>query len=135
MYIRERIVCRSVWFMFVCVSIFCLMIRRPPRSTRTDTLFPFTTLFRSIPWLFLQGRGCTTRPLAGTRIGAGTLAAHGQTTLMAHAPISSQIDQALDRELHFATQIAFDGKYADVSANALELGIGQILHLLRRVDA
>src|SRR3546814_11350330 len=28
--------------------VFCfLMIRRPPRSTRTDTLFPYTTLFRS----------------------------------------------------------------------------------------
>src|SRR3546814_13660039 len=27
------------------------MIRRPPRSTRTDTLFPYTTLFRSIPRL------------------------------------------------------------------------------------
>src|SRR3546814_2402218 len=26
---------------------FVLMIRRPPRSTRTDTLFPYTTLFRS----------------------------------------------------------------------------------------
>src|SRR3546814_17295622 len=26
---------------------FFLMIRRPPRSTRTDTLFPYTTLFRS----------------------------------------------------------------------------------------
>src|SRR3546814_20473897 len=26
------------------------MIRRPPRSTRTDTLFPYTTLFRSIDW-------------------------------------------------------------------------------------
>src|SRR3546814_15904939 len=26
---------------------FCLMIRRPPRSTRTDTLFPYKTLFRS----------------------------------------------------------------------------------------
>src|SRR3546814_2779115 len=25
------------------------MIRRPPRSKRTDTLFPYTTLFRSIP--------------------------------------------------------------------------------------
>src|SRR3546814_9983354 len=25
----------------------CLMIRRPPRSTRTDTLYPYTTLFRS----------------------------------------------------------------------------------------
>src|SRR3546814_8722576 len=29
------------------VFIFFLMIRRPPRSTRTDTLFPYTTLFRS----------------------------------------------------------------------------------------
>src|SRR3546814_17841951 len=30
------------------VRVFCLMIRRPPRSTRTDTLFPYTTLFRSL---------------------------------------------------------------------------------------
>src|SRR3546814_14720291 len=29
------------------MSFFFLMIRRPPRSTRTDTLFPYTTLFRS----------------------------------------------------------------------------------------
>src|SRR3546814_1777800 len=28
-------------------SFFFLMIRRPPRSTRTDTIFPYTTLFRS----------------------------------------------------------------------------------------
>src|SRR3546814_11942447 len=28
--------------------LFFLMIRRPPRSTRTDTLFPYTTLFRSL---------------------------------------------------------------------------------------
>src|SRR3546814_3681022 len=33
----------SVCFLFVVF----LMIRRPPRSTRTDTLFPYTTLFRS----------------------------------------------------------------------------------------
>src|SRR3546814_5534271 len=41
------------------------MIRRPPRSTRTDTLFPYTTLFRSI--------------LAGRRPGAvdALAAAHG----------------------------------------------------------
>src|SRR3546814_3444678 len=31
------------------MSCFFLMIRRPPRSTRTDTLFPYTTLFRSFP--------------------------------------------------------------------------------------
>src|SRR3546814_2123198 len=30
------------------VCFFFLMIRRPPRSTRTDTLFPYTTLFRSL---------------------------------------------------------------------------------------
>src|SRR3546814_10982653 len=29
------------------INFFLLMIRRPPRSTRTDTLFPYTTLFRS----------------------------------------------------------------------------------------
>src|SRR3546814_20017514 len=29
------------------IYVFFLMIRRPPRSTRTDTLFPYTTLFRS----------------------------------------------------------------------------------------
>src|SRR3546814_3473572 len=29
------------------VFFFFVMIRRPPRSTRTDTLFPYTTLFRS----------------------------------------------------------------------------------------
>src|SRR3546814_5381240 len=31
-----------------CCLLFFLMIRRPPRSTRTDTLFPYTTLFRSL---------------------------------------------------------------------------------------
>src|SRR3546814_9448341 len=37
------------------VFIFFLMIRRPPRSTRTDTRFPYTTLFRSeVPDLVLD---------------------------------------------------------------------------------
>src|SRR3546814_1117937 len=33
----------------VLLSFFFLMIRRPPRSTRTDTLFPYTTLFKAVP--------------------------------------------------------------------------------------
>src|SRR3546814_19834399 len=33
------------------------MIRRPPRSTRTDTLFPYTTLFRSLPTAQIAGEG------------------------------------------------------------------------------
>src|SRR3546814_12327413 len=35
----------------VCFYFFFLRIRRPPRSTRTDTLFPYTTLFRSLEHL------------------------------------------------------------------------------------
>src|SRR3546814_1006490 len=47
------------FFIFVCCIVclffseflfFFLMIRRPPRSTRTDTLFPYTTLFRSLQY-------------------------------------------------------------------------------------
>src|SRR3546814_17675732 len=35
-------------FISSCSFFFFLMIRRPPRSTRTDTLCPYTTLFRSV---------------------------------------------------------------------------------------
>src|SRR3546814_12996672 len=44
---------RLYMFFVLCLCVpltlffFFLMIRRPPRSTRTDTLFPYTTLFRS----------------------------------------------------------------------------------------
>src|SRR3546814_10970028 len=42
-----------------CLILVFLMIRRPPRSTRTDTLFPYTTLFRSAFHLF-RGQGGAT---------------------------------------------------------------------------
>src|SRR3546814_4525921 len=38
---------RVCCYMSTYIIFFFLMIRRPPRSTRTDTLFPYTTLFRS----------------------------------------------------------------------------------------
>src|SRR3546814_14562406 len=54
------------------VGVFFLMIRRPPRSTRTDTLFPYTTLFRSlspgIEMAILAGEAVADELL---RIGAG----------------------------------------------------------------
>src|SRR3546814_12778014 len=37
-----------IFFLLYFQFVFFLMIRRPPRSTRTDTLFPYTTLFRSL---------------------------------------------------------------------------------------
>src|SRR3546814_16349374 len=42
--------CHSLYgfvVLYCCVCFCFLMSRRPPRSTRTDTLFPYTTLFRS----------------------------------------------------------------------------------------
>src|SRR3546814_7822379 len=41
------LVCFTERYMFVVCVFFFLIILRPPRSTRTDTLFPYTTLFRS----------------------------------------------------------------------------------------
>src|SRR3546814_15014257 len=56
-----------------CVLRCFQMIRRPPRSTRTDTLFPYTTLFRSqrlkaLPALSFSGRVA----LSGGSRGGGT---------------------------------------------------------------
>src|SRR3546814_6766532 len=39
------------------IIVFFLMVRRPPRSTRTATLFPYTTLFRSVPRRCIVPRG------------------------------------------------------------------------------
>src|SRR3546814_4441824 len=44
--IRLSVMTESL-LLLICFVFFFLMIRRPPRSTRTDTLFPYTTLFRS----------------------------------------------------------------------------------------
>src|SRR3546814_3925532 len=49
------------------------MIRRPPRSTRTDTRFPYTPLFRS-PRLSARGLGDALRPLMHRQIGADAVA-------------------------------------------------------------
>src|SRR5690606_29728417 len=89
----------------------------------------------SIPRLFLQGSSSATRPFTGAGVGTGALTAYRQATLVAHAPVGSQIDQALDRQLYFATQIAFNREHADVFADTLEFGVGQILHLLGKLDA
>src|SRR3546814_1852846 len=53
--------------------IFFLMIRRPPRSTRTDTLFPYTTLFRSAR----AGRTAACRAAASSAASAGRTGDHG----------------------------------------------------------
>src|SRR3546814_5754348 len=47
--VMSVVVCYVRNILLIFIVVFCLMIRRPPRSTRTDTLFPYTTLVRSPP--------------------------------------------------------------------------------------
>src|SRR3546814_7263376 len=54
------------------------MIRRPPRSTRTDTLFPYTTLFRSTAQGMVAAAGAGTRRAGDARVCARAGADHRQ---------------------------------------------------------
>src|SRR3546814_3057842 len=63
------------------------MIRRPPRSTRTDTLFPYTTLFRSVPRRRSRCRDCqpaSAAPAAGALVGVGVIVGCGVTRSEEH---------------------------------------------------
>src|SRR3546814_3234360 len=62
---------------FLSFSVF-LMIRRPPRSTLTDTLFPYTTLFRSrvLPARGLGGLEAVRRLAASQRMAVPAAAGH-----------------------------------------------------------
>src|SRR3546814_12080044 len=53
------------------------MIRRPPRSTRTDTLFLYTTLFRSLGRPVLAGRTCESSTHAFLNAAGGPLSSRG----------------------------------------------------------
>src|SRR3546814_12795217 len=56
------------------------MIRRPPRSTRTDTLFPYTTLFRSLAGGFAWLAESNEAGFVGRLIDAGAWAAYRPET-------------------------------------------------------
>src|SRR3546814_19898469 len=86
------------------------MIRRPPRSTRTDTLFPYTTLFRSlIDVLWLEH---------STAMVAAAFEVEHSTSI--YSGIVRMLDLALSSEnLHLSTAlflVAPDAREADVRA-------------------
>src|SRR3546814_11604635 len=61
-----------VLFFILVLYIMFLMIRRPPRSTRTDALFPYTTLFRSPRRLGVARRCAALRVVERPRGGGGS---------------------------------------------------------------
>src|SRR3546814_731667 len=99
------------------------MIRRPPRSTRTDTLFPYTTLSRSPARLH---PGIAVRAL-GDRIGDEF------HVLLGHGIVEAAADQALDREhgvVRIGDRLAL-GRLADQALTIL----GERDHRRRRARA
>src|SRR3546814_13980764 len=87
------------------------MIRRPPRSTRTDTLFPYTTLFRSavgahvhfVRWCFSAGQAADVEALLAGQVqrvgGVAVLELQGQ---YAHADQIGAVDALVGRRDHGA---------------------------------
>src|SRR3546814_12472940 len=79
------------------------MIRRPPRSTRTDTLFPYTTLFRSGPSPLTGQEFCRRCPL---HAGAGRSRPRGLSGFVAplarfFAPASPRLSAPFGAPDHF----------------------------------
>src|SRR5207344_3600927 len=58
-----------------------------------------------------------------------------QALAMARAAVAVEIDETLDRHLHLAAQVAFHREPADALADALELGVGQLLDLAAALHA
>src|SRR3546814_300741 len=126
---------------FFCCFFFFLMIRRPPRSTRTDTLFPYTTLFRSVPVAARLGAvDLDPRPVLVTDDAVdGVLAARrGDLHLVDEIPV--EIVEAGDRaaeigpvqpgaDLEAVARLGLQVRVADAGVGA---GRAEILIQLRR---
>src|SRR3546814_2131275 len=102
--------------MFTYVFFFCfLMIRRPPRSTRTDTLFPYTTLFRS-------------RELAAHEV-AEALPAGIVIDAVAVAEVHPHVEQVVDVALVAEAVLEHDVEHA----GAVGIGVGPDLRAVAQI--
>src|SRR3546814_4713392 len=97
------------------------MIRRPPRSTRTDPLFPYTTLFRSLadlyagpdsPALKADLDACAGKARAFRERCAGCLASFDGAALGAAVADYEAIQEVLGRVMSFA-QLVYSGNMSD----------------------
>src|SRR3546814_10399534 len=105
------------------------MIRRPPRSTRTDTLFPYTTLFRSLTGAHDQ----RSRLLVTARLRAlGRLAPGGDRMAAARGAAFAAAVRVVDRVHGNAAHRRTLAEPA-VATGLAELGVG-LVRLLHRTD-
>src|SRR3546814_4978505 len=91
-----------------------LMIRRPPRSTRTDTLFPYTTLFRSADYVKNLGAAVSGDTAFNLELAAGRTAEPGDWRL-SYNYSEVEVDSVL---------AAFSHDNIDLSTNYRLHGVG-----------
>src|SRR3546814_20854489 len=113
--------------------VFFLMIRRPPRSTRTYTLFPYTTLFRSEPSVNRAPR----RKAVGQEPPRTARPQHVEDRLddLAHRPTSSPATSSGRRKIRLDQPPLSVGKIASIAqarAAMLRAG-GRVPHRLLQI--
>src|SRR3546814_2563369 len=110
--------------MFVSFVFFFLMIRRPPRSTRTYTLFPYTTLFRSastcaIAWALASFATVSTFETPSTcAASAATAAGSAASTTMSMA----SGDSACAADTHLAVEALSLPSSCSATIRTLDMG-------------
>src|SRR3546814_1584080 len=90
------------------------MIRRPPKSTRTDTLFPYTTLFRSYAYLAGKGMVAAIAALGGVRQSQQKTLVAARQRLQALRPAGGKIQRLAGNVGHGAAPVHFQGHQAFV---------------------
>src|SRR3546814_3668312 len=112
------------------------MIRRPPRSTRTDTLFPYTTLFRSDLAPLLIGKDATNlrelqhlmeRAVTGNYSAKAAIdvALHDLKARSLNLPLSDLIGGAIQQGIPIAWTLASGDTQRDIAIAEEMIGIGR----------
>src|SRR3546814_13391351 len=99
------LLCRHSCFIVCCC--FFLMIRRPPRSTRTDTLFPYTTLFRSPVLMFHGTKDMNVDIKESQAMDAALDKAGKQSTLIVYPGLDHQLRDSAARADMLSKSAAF----------------------------
>src|SRR3546814_1056592 len=106
--------CSSVKIFLLC--FFFLIIRRPPRSTRTDTLFPYTTLFRSN---FSFGGVNGSRIKSGmTNVGIGSKTPQNRRSHPPRRPRADEVFEGGEQHLAGVAAEHFGGQPVELDAVA-----------------